>query len=181
MKKTFYIFCETMETGELAQVAINVLEWSWDITDVIWNPFSSIEWFFSTIRDSTFRFRTALIIFFVWLSILIWVVKDANARSSSFWFQLLAVFLIVAFTPVFWLLLYIAVRPQWWKWDKTPWRDTLFQKTQICENCWEFNQTNHLYCTTCWESLHTTCRECQTKYSKNYSYCPNCGAPHLEE
>lgn len=169
-----------METGQLAQVAINVLEWSWDISDVIWNPLSSVEWFFNTIRDSSFRFRTALTIFLVWLSILIRVVKDANARSSSFWFQLLAVFLVVAFTPVFWLLLYIAVRPQWWKRDKTERRTTLFQKIQFCENCWEFNQIDHLYCTTCWESLHTICRECQNKYSKSYAYCPKCWAPRLE-
>jgi hypothetical protein len=170
-----------METWELAQVAINVLEWSWNITDVIGDPFTSIEWFISTIRDSTFWFRSAIIIFLLRLAILIWVVKDASARSSSFWFQLLAVLLIIAFTPIIWLILYIAIRPQWWKRDKTPWRDTLFQKIQFCENCGEFNQIDHLYCTSCWESLHTTCRECSNKYSKSYSYCPNCGAPRLEE
>lgn len=170
-----------METGQLAQAAINMIEWSGDITDVIWNPFASSDWFLNTILQSSFRFWTAIIIFLLRLAVLIWVVKDSSARSSSFWFQLLAVLLIIAFTPVLWLILYIAIRPQWWKWDKTPWRDTLFQKFQTCENCWEFNEIHNLYCTSCWENLHTTCRECQTKYSKIYSYCPQCGAPHLEE
>ena len=170
-----------METGELTQAAINILEWSWNITDVVWNPFASSEWVLNTILQSSFWFRTGIIIFLLRLSALIWVIKDASARSSSFWFQLLSIFLIIAFTPIFWILLYIAIRPQWWKWDKTLRRDTLFQKTQECENCWEFNHINHLYCTNCWENLHTTCRECQTKYSKSYSYCPNCWAPHLEE
>ena len=170
-----------METGELTQVAINILEWSWDIADIIWNPFSSSEWILSTILQNSIRFWSAIVIFLLRLSILIRVIKDTNARSSSFRFQLLAVFLIIAFTPIFWLLLYIAIRPQWWKWDKTPWRDTLFQKSQICENCWEFNQINHLYCTFCWENLHISCRECQNKYPKTYSYCPNCWAPQLEE
>ena len=170
-----------METGQLAQTAIDMLEWSWSITDVIWNPFTSIEWFLGTIRDSTFRFWAALAIFLLRLAILIWVVKDASARSSSFWFQLLSVFIIIAFTPIIWLILYISIRPQWWKWDKTPWRDTLFLKAQICENCWEFNKIENLYCSTCGESLHTSCRECQNKFSKNYSYCPNCGATRLEE
>ena len=170
-----------METGDLAQAAINIIEWSGDIADVIWNPFTSSDWFLSTIFQNSFRFRTAIIIFLLRLAVLIWVIKDSNARSSSFWFQLLSVLLIIAFTPIFWLILYIAIRPQWWKWDKTQWRDTLFQKIQTCENCWEFNEINNLYCTSCWESLHTTCRECQTKYSKTYSYCPKCGAPHLEE
>ena len=181
VRRTFYIFCKIMETGEIAQAAVNILEWSWNITDVIWNPFTAAEWFVNTILESSIRFRTAIIIFLLWLSALIWVIKDANARSRSFWFQLLAVFLVVAFTPIFWLLLYIAIRPQWWKWDKAPWRDTLFLKSQICNNCWEFNHIDHLYCTSCGETLHTTCRECETKYSNNYSYCPNCGAPYLEE
>ena len=158
-----------------------MLEWNWDIVDINWNPFTSSEWVLSTILQSSFWFRTAIIIFLIRLSVLIRTIKDASARSSSFWFQLLSVLLIIGFTPIIWLLLYIAIRPQWWKRDKTPRRDTLFQKTQICDNCWEFNKIDHLYCTSCWESLHTTCRECQNKYSSSYSYCPSCGAPRLEE
>ena len=170
-----------METGQLAQAAINMLEWSGDIMDTIWNPFDGSGSFLSNIFHSDIWFRTAMVIFLVRLSVLIRTVKDASARSSSFRFQLLAVFLIVAFTPIFLLMLYIAIRPQWWKWDKIPWRDNLFQKTQICENCGELNLIQNLYCTSCGESLHTSCRECQNKYSKSYSYCPNCGAPYLEE
>ena len=181
LSKDFYIFCKIMETGDLAQTAINIIEWSWNITDVIWNPFTSVEWFFNTIRDNSFRFRTALVIFLLRLAILIWTIKDASARSSSFRFRLLSAFLIICFTPIIWLILYIAIRPQWWKWDKTPWRDTLYQNTQVCENCWEFNQINNLYCTKCGETLHATCHECQNKFSNSYSYCPNCGAPRIEE
>lgn len=163
-----------METGELAQAAINLMEWNGNI-------FSSGEWLFSTVFQNNIRLWGAIIIFLIRIAALIWVIKDSNARSSSFWFQLLSVIIILLFTPIFGILLYIAIRPQWWKWDKTAWRDTLFQNAQICENCWEFNQIDHMYCTSCWESLHTTCRECELKYSKNYAYCPNCGAPKLEE
>ena len=170
-----------MESGELTQAAINMLEWGENIWDVIWNSFSSGEWFFSTIFQNDIRLWCAIIIFLIRMSALIWVIKDANARSSSFWFQLLSAIIVLLFTPIFWILLYIAIRPQWFKRDKTPRRDTLFQATQICENCWEFNHIENLYCTSCGESLHTTCRECQTKYSKNYAYCPNCWAPSLEE
>jgi hypothetical protein len=170
-----------METGEFTQATIALIEWSWDISDIIWNPFTSSEWIIANVIQSPIRFRMALTIFLLRLAALIRVVKDSNARSSSFWFQLLAVFLVIAFTPIFWILLYIAIRPQWWKWDKTPRRYTMFLNTQICENCWEFNQLNNSYCTSCWENLHISCRECSSKYSKSYSYCPNCWAPHLEE
>ncbi len=179
--KTFYIFCEIMETGELAQAAINLIEWNENVWDMIENTFSSGEWFFQSIFQSDIRLWSAIIIFLIWISALVWVIKDANARSSSFWFQLLSVIIVLLFTPVFGILLYIAIRPQWYKWDKTARRDTLFQDSQICENCWEFNHIDNLYCTSCGESLHTTCRECESKYSKNYAYCPNCGAPRLED
>jgi hypothetical protein len=169
-----------METGEIIEV-INKLEWSWDIMDVIWNPFTSSEWFLNEIMQNSVRFRFAVSIALIRIAILIRTIKDANARSSSFWFQLLSVFLIIGFTPIIWLLLYIAIRPQWWKRDKTPRRDTMFQDIQFCDNCGSFNQMSNLYCTSCWESLHTTCRECQSKYSKSYDYCPNCGAPYIEE
>ena len=148
--------------------------------DTIWNPFES-ESILEGIFENDVRFWSAIVIFLIRLSVLIRVIKDANARSSSFRFQLLAVFLIVAFTPVFWLILYIAIRPQWWKWDKIPWRDNIFQSTQVCENCGELNLIQNLYCTSCGENLHISCRECQHKYSKTYWYCPNCGAPRLEE
>ena len=59
--------------------------------------------------------------------------------------------------------------------------DNIFQKTQVCGNCWELNLIQNLYCTSCGENLHVSCRECQSKYSRSYSYCPNCGAPRLEE
>jgi len=169
-----------METWQIAQTALDILEGSWNIMENIWDSIKS-EWFWDTIFQNDIRFRFAIIIFLLRLSILIRVIKDSNARSSSFWFQILSIFLIIAFTPIFWLILYIAIRPQWRKWDKTPRRDNILQITQECGSCWEINQISNLYCTYCWDCLHTTCRECQTKYSKNYSYCPNCWAPFLEQ
>ena len=170
-----------METGDFAQVAIDILEWSWDIVDVIWNPLTSSEWFLDTIFDNSVRFWSALTIFFIWIATLIWVIKDANSRSSSFRFWLLSASLIVLFTPVFGTILYIAIRPQWWKWDKSPRRDASLQSINICDNCWNFNKIEYEYCAHCGESLQTSCRECQKKYPIMYNYCPNCGAPHLDE
>ena len=181
VEKTFYLFCESMETGDLAQTTIAILEWSWDITDIIWNPFTSSEWFFWVIWNNPVWRWSALIIFFLRICALIWTIKDSNARSSSFWFQLLSALCVIILGPIFGLLLYIAIRPQWWKRDKTPRRDTLFQNIHVCENCWNFNQIDHAYCTCCGENLQTSCRECQQKYSKSYAYCPHCGAPRLEE
>lgn len=181
MCKNILYFSWYMETGELAQATIALLEWSWNIEDVIGNPFSSSESFFNVILQNQFWFRFAVVIFFLWLTALIRVIKDSNARSSSFRFQMLSALLVIFLTPIFWILLYIAIRPQWWKWDKSPWRDVAFQQIQACENCWSFNNIENAYCINCWECLQNTCRECSKKYSKSYAYCPNCWAPRMEE
>ena len=170
-----------METGDLTQVALAALEWSWDLWDIIQNPFTSPDWILSVILNNSIRFWTALVIFFIWFLILIWVIKDSSARSSSFGFQFLSALIIVLLTPIIWLPLYIAIRPQWWKRDKTPRRDIIFQQVQECENCGYTNQLNNAYCSNCGECLHTTCRECQSKYANSYAYCPECGAPNLKD
>jgi len=170
-----------METWELAQTAISLLESDWNISDVIWNPFNSSEWLLNVILNNPVRLRSTIIVFFLWIISLIWTIKDANARSWSFWFPFLSAIIVILLTPIFGLPLYIAIRPQWWNWDKTPWRNTLFQSIQVCENCGNFNNIEHAYCTSCWEILQNTCRECQNLYPKCYAYCPHCGAPRLEE
>ena len=180
MLQNILYFLWIMETGDLAQTALNVLEWNWELTDIIWNSITS-EWFFNEILQNSIRFRFTIILFFLRLVTLIRVIKDSNARSSSFWFQFLSALLIIFLTPIFWLPLYIAIRPQWRKRDKTIWRNILFQNIQECENCWFINQVEHKYCINCWENLHTSCRECQNKYPKRYLYCPYCWAPKLEE
>jgi len=170
-----------METGQLAQVAIDIIDWSWDIADAIWNPLSSSEWFLDSIINNPIRLRFVLVISFFRLIALIRTIKDSNARSSSILFQILSALIVMILGPVFWLLLYIAIRPQWWKWDKTPWRDISFLNIQICENCEHYNHIENSYCTNCWEYLQSECRECQSIYPKSYLYCPDCGAPNLQE
>lgn len=181
LNKHFIFFSKFMETGELAQATIDILEWNWTITDIIWNPLTSSEWFFGTILHNPIRLRSAIIISMLWIIALIWTIKDANARSSSIGFHFLSALIIVILGPIFGILLYIAIRPQWRKRDKTPWRDTLFQNIEMCDSCGYFNHIDNSYCTNCWEYLQNWCRECQNNYPKSYSYCPFCGAPNLPE
>lgn len=170
-----------METGQLAQVAIDIIDWSWDITDVIWNPINSSEWFLDTIISNPIRLRWAIVISFFRVIALIRTIKDSNARSSSILFQILSALIVMILGPVFWILLYVAIRPQWWKRDKTPRRDVLFQNILTCNNCGCANYIENSYCTNCWEYLQNECRECQSTFPSSYSYCPNCGAPNLQE
>ena len=181
VEKHFIFFVNLMETGQLAQVAIDILEWSWDIVDVIWNPLTSNEWFLNTILHNSVRFRFAIMIFLLRIIALIRTIKDSNARSYSIWFQFLSALIVIILGPIFWILLYIAIRPQWWKRDKTPRRDASFINVQVCDSCGYFNCIENTYCVNCWEYLQSGCRECQSIYPKSYSYCPDCWAPNLPE
>lgn len=169
-----------MGTGELVETVDALLEWSWSIEEVINTSFFSSN-FLNIILENKVLLCVSIVVSFLWVCALIWAIKDASARSSSFGFVLLSALIVILLTPIFGLPLYIAIRPQWWKRDKAPRRDISFKTIQTCENCWIINSISHLYCTNCWEPLHTTCRECGSKYSKSYSYCPHCGAPRLED
>ncbi|MDR2415585.1 MAG: hypothetical protein LBD75_03050 [Candidatus Peribacteria bacterium] len=70
--------------------------------------------------------------------------------------------------------LYIACRPQGWKWDKTLWRQSLLASLQECENCHSLSTIEHTCCVACGESLKISCRECGEWYSSAYGYCPFC-------
>jgi hypothetical protein len=120
-----------------------------------------------------------LLFFFFWIVALIWVIKDVNARSQNLGFQFLAVVMILLFTPLLGLPLYIACRPQGWKWDKTPWRTALLASLQECGNCHTLNPVEHTCCTACGDTLKTECRECEEWYAYSYGYCPFCWAPHI--
>ena len=112
---------------------------------------------------------------------LIWVIKDANARSDNRGFQFLAAIFVLVLTPVFWLPLYIACRPQGRKRDKTPRRQASLTKLQECENCKSLVPREHDCCINCGDALKVECRECSEFYAHEYAYCPRCGAPHLEK
>jgi len=129
------------------------------------------EWFWLTL---------ALIFFFFRIISLIWVIKDASSRSDSGTFLFFSMLMIICLTPIFWLPLYIACRPQGFKWDKRPWRDLSLASLQECSNCHELNLLNHKCCVFCWDSLQLQCRECWENYAFSYDYCPCCWAPNIE-
>lgn len=50
-------------------------------------------------------------VFIVWISIVVWVLKDIRNRTSNLFFQLFCLILPVLWTPLLWFFLYLLVRP----------------------------------------------------------------------
>ena len=117
----------------------------------------------------------------IWVAFVIWVVRDITNRSSNILVQTFSILLIVAFTPIFGLPLYLLVRP----------RSTLFEKYyeevglaesesfegRFCEECEEPVSPEYRYCPHCRHELLVPCRHCGELASKDWDCCAYCGTP----
>ena len=110
---------------------------------------------------------------------IIWTAKDISARTESSFFHIISVILVTVLTPIIWIPLYLAIRPIWYKRDKTSWRDSCLSNSSICQNCWTLNPKEYKNCIKCGEKIKTKCKECGEEYPYSYHYCPSCGAPNI--
>jgi hypothetical protein len=116
----------------------------------------------------------------IWLYTLIWVAKDASARSHSLWFQILSLLLVTLLTPLVGFPLYLLIRPLTYKHDNNGWRTVLLLQSIRCYNCNKYNHRSSLFCMHCGESLTVRCKNCGSDYGRDCEYCTQCGAPNID-
>lgn len=127
-----------------------------------------------------------IIIIIVWFLMFFWIIaiirtaKDISARTDSTFFHIISVLFVTLLTPIIWLPLYLAIRPIWYKRDKTSRRDSCLSNSCVCQNCWTLNPKEYKNCIKCGEKLVVICKECSNEYPNEYHYCPSCGAPNIE-
>lgn len=121
------------------------------------------------------------IIVFFWIISIIWTAKDISARTDSSFFHIISILFVTLLTPIIWLPLYLAIRPIWYKWDKTSWRDSCLSNSCLCQSCWTLNPKEYKNCIKCGDKLTIQCKECNTEYPNEYNYCPSCWAPNIEK
>ena len=128
----------------------------------------------------------AIVIIVVWLLMFFWIIaiiraaKDISARTDSTFFHIISVLFVTLLTPIIWLPLYLAIRPIWYKRDRTSWRDSCLSNSCVCQSCWTLNPKEYKNCIKCGEKLVVICKECSNEYPNEYHYCPACGAPNIE-
>ena len=120
------------------------------------------------------------IVIFFWIIAIIRTAKDISARTDSSFFHIISVLFVTLLTPIIWLPLYLAIRPIWYKRDKTSWRDSCLSSSCVCQNCWTLNPKEYKNCIKCWEKLVVVCKECSNEYPNEYRYCPSCWAPNID-
>ena len=108
------------------------------------------------------------ILVFFWIIAIIRTAKDISARTESSFFHIISVLLVTILTPIIGIPLYLAIRPIWYKRDKTSRRDSCLSNSSICQNCWTLNPKEYKNCIKCGE-----------EYPYSYHYCPSCWAPNI--
>ena len=163
-------------SDSLPELSVNVQQLgSWnDVVGTLaqWLPFLD--------KYSDLELFVCAAIIFLWILCVIWVLRDASARSENVFYQLFSALLIVFLTPIFGLPLYLAFRPLVYRWEKTLWREALEQNVVVCPHCQNLNNSSHVMCSWCGEPLQTECKQCHCKYQGHFAYCPECWAPNIE-
>lgn len=90
-----------------------------------------VTYLYGLVTFDTFLRFAILYFFIVWISVLLWVMKDISNRTNSIILQVISVLIILILTP-FWIFVYLIIRPS----------NTLFEKyyNEIEENLDIFHQ-----------------------------------------
>lgn len=117
-------------------------------------------------------------LFVVLVAIVIWVARDAVARSKSLLFQVFSILLVITLNLPG-LLIYLIVRPQKTlvdKYHETLEQRVLVESEETCPKCDRLLPLNFQFCPSCGEEARRPCKKCHKLVSKSWSVCPYCGA-----
>ncbi|MDD2487552.1 MAG: zinc ribbon domain-containing protein [Candidatus Gracilibacteria bacterium] len=137
--------------------------------------------------DGIIKF-SILYFFIIWGAFIIWVVKDITNRTTNLFLQVLSIIIVILFTPIFGLPIYLLLRP----------RATIFEKYYedaeevefeeenniqenmkkdiiLCPYCSKHIDEDFSYCPYCKEKLIKKCEKCAKDIKIFWSACPYCG------
>ncbi|HET59533.1 MAG TPA: zinc ribbon domain-containing protein [Chloroflexi bacterium] len=133
--------------------------------------------------DSLLVILTAIALAFIialWVSLVIWTIRDIRARSKDPLLQVLSVLSVILFSfPG--LLIYLILRP------KSTFTETYLSALEeeallqsvdafhICPQCGRQAKPSWHYCAYCSNPLTQVCESCGENLLPDWNNCPNCG------
>jgi RNA polymerase subunit RPABC4/transcription elongation factor Spt4 len=121
-------------------------------------------------------------LFAVWVSMIVWTVRDIRSRSRDIFAQVLAVALVLIFN-VAGLLLYFILRPRETlseKYERELAEEAMLQdieERQVCPVCHHKIMSEYLICPNCHTKLHKKCEHCGRILNLKWNVCPYCAQP----
>lgn len=153
------------------------------------NSFDDLsKWFFELITFDLFIKLVVIYFFIIWISIIVWVLKDITNRTNSLLLQLLSLLIVVFLTPL-WVFLYLLIRPAKTNLEKMYKEidDNLDLLSRIMKDkYWNCDSTNRCptcntklmddfkYCPVCSTKVKVTCKECKKELDPDWKVCPYC-------
>ena len=116
----------------------------------------------------------------LWISLILWVTRDAINRSNNLLFQIFVIILNICL-PVFGLIIYLIIRPTKTLLEKY-YEDLEYkalaengEEREICQNCKLEVSREYDFCPNCAVKLKQECMHCNKEFSKRWKFCPFCG------
>lgn len=116
----------------------------------------------------------------LWISMIIWITRDAINRSNNLLFQIFVIILNIVL-PLFGLIIYLIIRPTKTLLERY-YEDLEYralvdngEERENCQKCKIDLSKDYEYCPNCADKLRQTCLNCKKEYSKKWKNCPYCG------
>lgn len=114
----------------------------------------------------------------IWLASVIWTVRDITDRTGNLLIQTFSVLLVVIFTPILGLPLYLLIRP------RTTLAEKYYEEAGIaeaeyvseCPNCEAEVGEEFRFCPHCGHELLEECPACGAPKDKDWKFCASCGS-----
>lgn len=117
----------------------------------------------------------------LWVSLIIWTIRDVRRRSKDPMARILAVLIVaVLFLPG--MLIYAILRPPRTleeEFQQSLEEEALLQTIEdipLCPGCSRKVQPNWIICPTCETKLKKKCNQCKSVIELPWNVCPYCGA-----
>lgn len=156
----------------------------------------SWEWMTNIMTIETFIKLAVLYFFVIWISIIVWVMRDITNRTDSIIIQFFALFIVLVGTP-FGVFIYLLIRPTKTLFESyyeeveqnldllaNTIKDKLGDKEDnncTCPKCNYPIDTAYKFCPNCKEELKYECRKCEKKIDKSWKVCAHCGVKNPYE
>lgn len=119
--------------------------------------------------------------FIIWGAFIIWVIKDITNRTSNIFVQTVSIFIILFFTPLFGLPIYLLIRPRKTIFEQYYEEEELEESVDELEDVYHCPGCNHKvsrdfrFCPKCAFELTIACPACAKRIHTDWALCPYCG------
>ena len=120
----------------------------------------------------------------LWLSLIVWALRDMRARNRDPFAQILAA-VVVAVLPVAGILIYLILRPSETlaeSYERALAEEALLQEIEerpSCPGCSRTTDPNWILCPHCHTRLKKACPDCNSLMELQWNLCPFCGNQHI--